>query len=119
MARIDWVERRLLEWAAWLTVGDGSGYPVMSPLHREWSPPGPGITPTLKSVAPRAARDTHAAVRQLSERQQATLLLHYVLRPSVAEQAARLGCRPDTVHARVEAAHAALAAEFCNIQKMG
>lgn len=109
MARIDWVEQRLQAWASWLTVGDGSGYPAVGVLSPDWSPPSPGTTPTLKVAAPSSARKTHAAVRQLSDRLQATLLLHYVLRPPIAEQAARLGCQPDTVHARIEAVHARLA----------
>ena len=110
MARIEWVEQRLLAWAAWLTVGDGNGYPALSVLHEDWSPPSPGTTPTMKVGVPQSARQTHAAVLQLSERMQKTLRVHYVQRLPLADQAEWLGCQPGTVYARVEAAHAALAA---------
>lgn len=89
-------------------VGDGSGYPSMSTLHPDWSPPSPGTTPTLKVGAHSTVRETHRLVAKLSERLQATLLLHYCTNLPVADQAARLGCQPCTVHKRVEMAHALL-----------
>lgn len=105
MARDEVVERRLRVWAQWLMVGDGSGYPSMSTLHPDWSPPSPGTTPTMKVGASSSARETHRLVGLLSERLQATLLLHYCTNLPVAEQALRLGCQADTVHKRVQVAH--------------
>jgi len=109
MARIDWVDRRLREWAQWLMVGDGSGYSAMNPLHPEWSPPTPGTTPTMKVAAPSSARQTNLVVRRLSDRLHATLLLHYCTNLSVADQAARLNCQAATVDQRIRTAHAKLA----------
>lgn len=123
MARDQAIEQRLLRWAEWLKSGDGSGYPVKSVLHEDWSRPSPGITPTMKVAPANDAGSTHRLVRRLSERMQHTLLAHYVMRLTDAQAAMVLECRPDTVQARIEAAHRALmgladaqAREFCNIR---
>jgi len=105
MPRDTHIEQRLVVWASWLTTGDGSGYPTMSVLHPEWSPPSPGITPTLKVAAPSTARETHRAIEQLSMRLRNTLLVHYALKLPIADQAERLQCGERTVHGRVEEAH--------------
>lgn len=105
MARIPEIEARLLRWAEWRKVGDGSGYPVKSVLHEDWSPPSSGTTPSMKVVPASDVKQTGRAVVRLSERLQATLLLHYVRRLPVAQAGAELKCQPDTVHARIEQAH--------------
>lgn len=110
MGKDDRIERLLIEWAQWLTVGDGSGYASMSPLHVDWSPPSPGQTPTLKVGKATAAGRTHRAIGQLSQRLQNTLVVHYVLKLPLAEQGERLECRPSTVVERVAAAHRELRA---------
>lgn len=110
MARIDWVEQRLQRWAQAVTVGDGSGYPVMSVLHEDWMPPSPGVTPSMKVSSASDARSTHRAIERLSQRLKNTLVVHYLLALPLPDQAARLGCAVDTVHGRIEAAHAQLAA---------
>ena len=112
MARDANIEARLQRWAQWLNVGDGSGFPVMSVLHPEWQPPSPGLTPTMKSVAGGDERATHRAVSRMSERLKATLVVHYVQRLPVAEQALRLGCAEPTVHERIGRAHRLLLLEF-------
>lgn len=109
MARIPEIEERLQRWAQACTVGDGSGYPCKSVLHPTWQPPAPGVTPTLKSAPGGDAAATHRAIGQLSERLIATLVVHYILRPPLPEQALLLGCAADTVLARVERAHRQLA----------
>jgi DNA-directed RNA polymerase specialized sigma24 family protein len=105
MARIPEIEQRLLRWAEYLKCGDGSGYPVKSVLHEDWSPPSPGITPTMRVAPGNDARQTMRMVKLLSERLQSTLLVHYVKRMSAADAAVELGCEPGTVGARIEAAH--------------
>lgn len=108
----DVMEQRLREWAAWLTGGgNGAGYSAMSVIHPNWMPPTPGTTPTLKVSASNAQRERalHAAVLSLSRRLQATLLVHYCKRLSVADQAAMLECAEPTVHARVREAKRLLA----------
>lgn len=112
MARIEAIEQRLQEWAQWLKVGDGSGYPVKCVLHPEWSPPTPGLTPTLKVAAASGVRSTHAEVRRLSGHLQATLVLHYVMALPLKEQADRLQCKPETIGERIRTAHRLLAQAF-------
>jgi DNA-directed RNA polymerase specialized sigma24 family protein len=111
MARIDWVEQRLQRWGQAVTERDGSGYPVMSVLHEDWMPPSPGVTPSMKiSLGRSDAASTHRAISRLSRKQRDAVVIHYALKLPMAEQAARLGCAVDTVHGRIEAAHAQLAA---------
>lgn len=124
MARDQAMEQRLLRWAEWVKTGDGSGYPVKSVLHEDWSPPSPGITPTMKVSPANDARSTHRLVSRLSERLQHTLWAHYVMRMSDVQAGEVLECMPDTVQARIEAAHRALMGlscsndqEFCNIRQ--
>ena len=105
MARDKGIERRLQDWAQWIKVGDGSGYPATCVLHEHWSPPAAGQTPTMKVGSPSAVRQTHRAVGMLSVRLSNTLVLHYVTNLSVADQAARLGCEPQTIEQRIWKAH--------------
>lgn len=105
MARDPLIERLLCEWAQWLMVGDGSGYPSMSTLHPDWSPPSPGTTPTMKVAPHNSAQGTHRMIGLLSDRLQLTLKLHYCTNLPVADQALRLGCQPGTVGKRVQVAH--------------
>lgn len=112
MAKIKAVDDMLRRWAAAVAgEGDGSGYPTMSVLHEDWSPPAPGQTPTMKTVS--RGRDVelvHAAVAQLSMRERNTVVVHYCCGPlGLSEQAERLGCQVRTVEKRVEAIHRALA----------
>lgn len=120
MARDDQMHQRLLEWAQWRKCGDGSGYPTMSVLHEDWSPPSPGITPTMKSCGPSSARMTHRAMACWSARLRNTVAIHYLTNLPLAEQAQRLDCAERTVYERVEQAQALLRAwlaDFCNMQE--
>lgn len=117
MARIQEIEARLLRWAAYVQVGDGSGYPVMSVLHSEWQPPSPGVTPTLKAVSRSDVRETHRLIGLLSVRLRNTIVVHYCMKLPVAEQAQRLECAEKTVHARVEIAHRLLRAAINDRQE--
>lgn len=106
MGKDDRIEALLVDWAQWLTVGDGSGYATMSVLHEDWTPPTPGLTPTMKTAHPQRARRLHMLiVSMLSDRLQQTLVVHYCQRLPLVEQAERLDCKVSTVHARVEFAH--------------
>jgi hypothetical protein len=129
------IEQRLLRWAQGITAGNGSGYPTMSVIHPEWSPPSPGVMPTLKTAASSDVRQTHRAVLKLSDRLQATLVVHYIKRLPIAEQARALDCEERTIHARVDRAHVLLhqmlversllevvreaARGFCNMHESG
>lgn len=100
-ATMEAMEQQLLDWAAWLTVGDGSGYARLSVLHEDWSPPSAGQTPTLKAYRASASPRLHSAIRKLSLRQQNTLVVRYCLRLDLSAQAERLECQPSTVNRRV------------------
>lgn len=105
MARDQRIEARLQRWAQWVTVGDGSGYAAVNTLHPNWSPPTPGMRPSLKVAKGSDAPQTHRAIRRLSLRLANTLVVHYCLRLPLADQAARLECAESTVGQRVEEAH--------------
>lgn len=107
MARDEQMHHRLQEWAQWMKVGDGSGYPVTSVLHPSWSPPSPGTTPTMKVASPSSARQTARAMTGpgWSARLRNTVALYYLTNLPIAEQAARLDCDESTVHKRIETAH--------------
>jgi DNA-directed RNA polymerase specialized sigma24 family protein len=107
MARDPLIEARLQRWAEWVQVGDGSGYPCRSVLHEDWLPPSQGITPVPKLL--RAGNDgpqTHRALGKLSSATlRNTVVVHYVHRWPLQQQAEYLGCAVDTVHDRVERVH--------------
>lgn len=127
MARDEQMHQRLLEWAQWRKCGDGSGYPTMSVLHEDWSPPAPGLTPTMKVAGSSTARQTHRAMAGWSARMRNTVALYYLTNLPIAEQAERLECAERTVHERIEQAHGLLRqalaegarGEFCNMQEVG
>ena len=125
MAKDAAMDDRLWRWAEWLKSGDGSGYPVKCTLHEDWSPPSPGLTPSMKVAPHNDALQTQRMVHRLSDRMLATLVAHYVVRMSASAAADALDCKPDTVHARIEAAHVELLwmlkaekREFCNIHEV-
>jgi DNA-directed RNA polymerase specialized sigma24 family protein len=113
MARDAVIEARLQRWAEAVTVGNGSGYPVTNVLHQSWSPPSPGVTPSMKVSAMHIdARATGAAVARLKPKLQAVVRMHYVKRWPLAAMAAALKCAESTVVARLDAAHQALHADL-------
>lgn len=123
------MDRRLRLWAEHVQVGDGSGYPVKSTLHPDWSPPSPGITPTLKVSRGGGADRLHRLVQRLPDKMRAVVVARYILKLSDAEAGLALNCAPGTVPARLERAHRELlrmeaesegrAGDFCNIEEPG
>jgi DNA-directed RNA polymerase specialized sigma24 family protein len=116
MARDPQIDSRLQRWGEWVVVGDASGYSRVCTLHESWSPPTPGMRPTLKVSASTDVRHTHRAVQLLPVKLRNVCVVHYVLKGTLQEQADRLDCMPDTVLDRVERAHRRLAREFCEFQ---
>ena len=108
MARIEEIDRLLWLWAEQLKVGDGSGYPTKSTLHEDWSPPSPGVTPTMK-VAGRGLTGIGKHVDQLPDSVKATVVAKYLLRMSDRDAAAVLACAEATVGQRIVRAHQMLA----------
>ena len=104
------IDERLQRWALAVTVGDGSGYPVTSVLHPNWSPPSPGMTPTLKVGAASDVKQTHAAICTLqSANLMMAIVAHYIKRGTIEAQAAWAGCKADTLMDRVGRAHREIA----------
>jgi hypothetical protein len=117
MARDPRVESMLHAWAEFVSVGDGSGYPTVSVLHKSWMPPAPGRSPTIKVARSSAAACmVHRALHVLGTKWRRVAVVHYVKGGPIVWQAEQLGCQPGTVHARVEALHAKLAVEFCKME---
>lgn len=113
MAKIQEIEELLRLWATMARVNfGGSGYPSMSVLHPNWSPPAPGQTPTMKTGGRlNAVIRVHQAIGQLSLRARNTVVVVYASGPiPAAEQAARLNCEVKTLEKRIEAIHRELAA---------
>ena len=112
--RIEAIERRLHDWAAWFNSGgcvvDG-GWPVKNILHPSWLPPGGGSSTPVAAVARSdlLERATHKAIGTLSDKLIATVVVHYCRRMTLEQQAQALGCRPAAVGVRVERAHEQLA----------
>lgn len=107
----DDVKARLHRWALAVTVGDGSGFPAMSVIHPNWTPPAKGSVPSMKvSHGRHDVVATHRSIGRLSRKQQDAICLHYVYRLSLAQQAERAGCAERTVTDRLERAHRDLAA---------
>lgn len=116
VARDAVIQARLERWAEGVLCGDGSGFPTKSVLHLSWSPPTPGLSPVLKVAPGSDVAQTHRMIGKLSERLIATVVVHYVLRPPIEEQAAMLECEPATVYARIERIHAEMQRMLCEIQ---
>lgn len=110
MARDAAIEGRLLRWAEAVTIGDGSGYPTVGVLHQSWTPPAAGQRPVMKVGVTSDARVTHAAISLLSPRLRNAIVVHYVIKGSIAHQAELMGCSPETVPGRLARAHVALRA---------
>ena len=123
MGRDEAMHLLLLDWAQWMMVGDGSGYPAVNVLHQSWSPPSPGTTPTLKASAPSSARMISRVMARWSVRLRDTVVLVYCVPGlTLAEKGARLGCAERTVHERVAQAHELLRValkEFHHMRETG
>lgn len=113
MAKIEWVERRLVEWSEWVRSGGasdrGTGYPVKNCLHADWGAPSVAVRGLPKIVPKGLGAATHAQVAQLSVTLQQTLVLHYLEQRTARLIAQSLGCAASTVDARLWRAHALLA----------
>lgn len=110
MARDNEVEAMLQRWAEAVKVGDGSGYARVNTIHPNWSPPSKGVRPTMKVGWSSDVLETGRLIARLSLRLRNTVVVHYVMGLSLAEQGERLACAASTVTRRVEQAHARIMA---------
>ena len=102
-AMVDVMEQRLREWAEWIGVnGAAGGFPRKSVLHPSWLPPAPGGMPMAAAHPQPRQREIelHQHVLQLPIRQQNALCVVYLMRRTIAEQAALLNVKGSTVRAR-------------------
>lgn len=116
MARIDWIEQRLLNWARWLMAGGGSG--GMGYAATTWGDAASaggrdGYREAVIPISDVEASETDHAVNRLSPGGlRLAVREFYTGRGGRAEQAERLRIGESTLHARVDQAHAQLAEHF-------
>lgn len=112
MARIEWIEHRLLNWARWVAMpGGGSlGYAAVSLGAANGGRA--GYAEAVIPVSSVEARETDDAVRLLPGELRYTVLEVYTGRGTERERLAKLCCSKATMHARVERAHRLLADHF-------
>lgn len=111
MARIEDVERRLLNWARWRIGGQrgGLGYSSVSWGMTVGSARGrEAVIPTNAAEA----TDTDNAVKALMPELQRVVMGHYVDGYSVAAVSVQLGCSVATVYARIDRTHQLLDQAF-------
>lgn len=117
MARIDWIEHRLLNWARWKlgANGGGLGYARVNFMALDGS--------RDTSAEPRIpindveASDTDTAVQRLPGELRATVLEVYTGRGGEADHLRRLHCAKATMHARIGRAHKLLCDHFTAIKE--
>lgn len=111
MARLDWVETRLLNWARWRAASRGGGALGFSAVSLGESNAGrSGYVTAVIPISDVEASDTEDTIQRLSPRGLAlTLIEVYCMPGSYAEHALALSCAESTVHARVSQAHQQLA----------
>lgn len=112
MARIDWIEHRLLNWARWTEMPGGGalGYAAVN-----LGTPNAGRNGYAESVIPVSsveARETDDAVRALPGDLRYTVTEIYIGRGTLREKLGRLQCAEATMHARIGRAHRQLADHF-------
>jgi hypothetical protein len=111
MAKIDYIEFRLLNWARWkMRAGGRLNY---AGINWESAGTSSGYREAVIPIDDCDASVTNDAVLQLPKHLQETLLEHYTgEHTDVPTQARKLGCGVSTVHARIEDAHHRLSAYF-------
>lgn len=113
MARIDWIEQRLQNWARW-SLMRGSG--VLGYSAVDLSDPTPGIRdPYAQAPIPTneiEASETDDAVQRLPGDLKRTVIEVYVGPGGLRQKLARLCCAERTLHDRVDRAHRLLADHF-------
>jgi hypothetical protein len=112
MARIEDVERRLLNWARWLIGGrsGGLGYATVS-----YGAVGADCSKVRESVIPTSeaeAVETDDAVKELATELQLVLAMHYRDGKSVAMISVESYCSVATVYNRLDRAHRLLDQTF-------
>lgn len=114
MARIDWIEERLQNWARWRVARGGDGVLGYAQVNLMDSDAGrSGYVTAAVPIAEAEAAVTDAAVQRLAPRGLVlTVFEVYCGRDGVEDKARRLSCSVATVYRRVEQAHEQLREHF-------
>jgi hypothetical protein len=113
MARIEWVEHRLQNWARWKLSECSGPLGFASVKLEERVDQGGGYEDAPIPINAIEAAATDAVLRGLTPRElYATVYEVYCGRGGIKDKARRLGCAEATVHARVGQAHLQMAREF-------
>lgn len=114
MARIDWVELRLLNWANWTLIRGGAGELGYSSVSLADSDAGrSGYISAAVPVIDVEASATDDAIQLLHPGGlRLTVCEVYCGRGGMREKALRLGCSEGEIHRRIGQAHAQLAEHF-------
>lgn len=115
MARIEWIELRLLNWARW-KVSRGAGDIGFSRAGLEAG--GDRYRQAIIPISDVEASDTDAAIDRLSPPGlRLTVFEVYVGPGGIRDKAKRLCCSEPTVHARIDQAHRQLAIDLAEKQR--
>lgn len=116
MAKIEEVERRLLNWARWKH-GAGSGGLGFSRSSWDTEPSGTRYREATIPTVDCEASQTDAAVNALEDRLKKTVIQVYLTNASPAIDARELGCGESAVRYRVAEAHRRIANWFTDLQQ--
>lgn len=111
MARIDWVEHRLQNWARWMLTR-GGGVLGYASVDLQAAGNGGSREPYESAPVPISdmeASDTDQAVQLLPGELRMTVIEVYTGKGGLADKIRRLCCGESTVHARIGRAHRLLA----------
>jgi hypothetical protein len=123
MARIEDIERRLLNWARW-KLGETSGGLGYAAMRWTASPAGGGVRESIIPTNDCEAEETDRAVLVLESRLRATVEVVYLQGCSMRQKAQQLCCGEQAVKVRVWQAHAKLSkwladkAETSRVERM-
>lgn len=118
MARLEDVERRLLNWARW-RAGMGSGGMGYAGVH--WGAEGGTRAAYREARIPTMdceGEETDRAVRALPSDLRRTVEVHYVEVRSETDAMRRLACGRSTLHARIGRAHLLLQSWLANQRRL-
>jgi len=113
MARIEWIETRLLNWARWrLTKGGGVlGFAAVNLEKAMIGVREPYADAPIPTNAIEAG-ETDDAIARLPSSLKVTVESHYIGRGSLEQRMRKLCCCKSTYYARIDQAHLALSAHF-------
>lgn len=115
MARIEDIERRLLNWARW-SAGMNAGGLGFATVDLTAEGGRDGYREAVIPTSDCEAAETHQAVMALASELRATVEQVYLRGGGIAQKARRLGCSEATVYARVELAHRRIQTWLADLQ---